>query len=100
MAKLHELVGSNTKYISRAIGQFAQCDFKSLLSQYRIREACRRMNDVEQYGQYTIEAIARSVGVTSRTSFIQNFKKQTGLTPSAYLKLAHEKTEDKSTDKD
>ena len=100
LAKLHELVGSNTKYISRAIGQFAQCDFKSLLSQYRIREACRRMNDVEQYGQYTIEAIARSVGVTSRTSFIQNFKKQTGLTPSAYLKLAHEKTEDKSTDKD
>ena len=93
LAKLHELVGSNTKYISRAIGQFAHSDFKALLSQYRIREACRRMNDVEKYGQYTIEAIAKSVGVTSRTSFIQNFKKQTGLTPSAYLKLAREKAE-------
>ena len=93
LAKLHELVGSNTKYISRAIGQFAHSDFKALLSQYRIREACRRMNDVERYGQYTIEAIAKSVGVTSRTSFIQNFKKQTGLTPSAYLKLAREKAE-------
>lgn len=92
LAKLHELVGSNTKYISRAISQYAHTDFKLLLSQYRIREACRRMNDVEHYGQYTIEAIAKSVGVTSRTSFVQNFKKQTGLTPSAYLKLAHEKS--------
>ena len=94
MARLHELVGSNTKYISRAIGQLGKTDFKSMLSQYRIREACRRMNDVEHYGQYTIEAIAKSVGVTSRTSFIQNFKRQTGLTPSAYLKLAHEKSEE------
>lgn len=93
LARLHELVGSNTKYLSRAIGQFAHCDFKALLSQYRIREACRRMNDVEHYGNYTIEAIAKSVGVTSRTSFIQNFKKQTGLTPSAYFKLAREKKE-------
>ena len=94
MARLHEMVGSNTKYISRAIGQLGKTDFKSMLSQYRIREACRRMNDVEHYGQYTIEAIAKSVGVTSRTSFIQNFKRQTGLTPSAYLKLAHEKSEE------
>lgn len=93
LARLHERVGSNTKYLSRAIGQFAHCDFKALLSQYRIREACRRMNDVEHYGNYTIEAIAKSVGVTSRTSFIQNFKKQTGLTPSAYFKLAREKNE-------
>ncbi len=92
LARLHEMVGSNTKYISRAISLYAHTDFKAMLSQYRIREACRRMNDVEHYGQYTIEAIAKSVGVTSRTSFIQNFKRQTGLTPSAYLKLAHEKS--------
>lgn len=98
LAKLHQLVGSNTKYISRAIGQFAHSDFKTLLSQYRIREACRRMNDVEKYGKFTIEAIAKSVGVTSRTSFIQNFKKQTGLTPSAYFKIAHEKAESNDPD--
>ncbi len=93
MSKLNILVGSNIRYISSAIGRFANCDFKALLNQYRIQEACRRMNDVEHYGRYTIEAIAKSVGVTSRTSFIQNFKKQTGLTPSAYLKFAREKAE-------
>ena len=93
MSKLNIMVGSNIRYISSAISRFANCDFKALLNQYRIQEACRRMNDVEHYGRYTIEAIAKSVGVTSRTSFIQNFKKQTGLTPSAYLKFAREKAE-------
>ena len=93
MSKLNIMVGSNVRYISSAISRFANCDFKALLNQYRIQEACRRMNDVEHYGRYTIEAIAKSVGVTSRTSFIQNFKKQTGLTPSAYLKFAREKAE-------
>lgn len=91
LSKLHVLIGGNIKNISRAIGTYAHCDLKALLSQYRIREACRRMNDVEHYGNYTIEAIAKSVGVTSRTSFVQNFKRQTGLTPSAYLKLARNK---------
>lgn len=93
LSKLNIMVGSNIRYISIAISRFANCDFKALLNQYRIQEACRRMNDVEHYGRYTIEAIAKSVGVTSRTSFIQNFKKQTGLTPSAYLKFAREKAE-------
>lgn len=93
MSKLNTMVGSNVRYISSAISRFANCDFKALLNQYRIQEACRRMNDVEHYGRYTIEAIAKSVGVTSRTSFIQNFKKQTGLTPSAYFKFAREKAE-------
>ena len=84
------MVGGNIKNISRAIAACAHCDLKALLSQYRIREACRRINDVEHYGNYTIEAIAKSVGVTSRTSFVQNFKRQTGLTPSAYLKMARQ----------
>jgi AraC-like DNA-binding protein len=94
MSKLNTMVGSNVRYISSAISRFANCDFKALLNQYRIQEACRRMNDVEHYGRYTIEAIAKSVGVTSRTSFIQNFKKQTGLTPSAYFKFARKKAEE------
>ena len=91
MSKLNVMVGSNIRYISMAINRFANCDFKALLSRQRIHEACRRMNDIDNYGHYTIEAIGKSVGITSRTSFINNFKKQTGLTPSAYLKIAREK---------
>ena len=89
--RLHELVGGNAKYISQAINTYAHCDFRTLLGQYRIREACRRINDMEHYGNYTIDAIAKGVGIMSRTSFIQNFKKHTGLTPSVYLRLARSK---------
>lgn len=78
-SRLHELVGGNAKYISQAINTYAHCDFRTLLGQYRIREACRRINDMEHYGNYTIDAIAKGVGIMSRTSFIQNFKKHTGL---------------------
>lgn len=90
-SRLHELVGGNAKYISQAINTYAHCDFRTLLGQYRIREACRRINDMEHYGNYTIDAIAKGVGIMSRTSFIQNFKKHTGLTPSVYLRLARSK---------
>lgn len=90
--RLHEIVGSNTKYLSRAISLYTHTDFRSLLNQYRIREACRRMNDVEHYGNYTIDAIAKGVGIVSRSAFIKHFKSQTGITPSAYLKLARQKS--------
>ena len=90
-SRLHELVGGNAKYISQAINTYAHCDFRTLLGQYRIREACHRINDMEHYGNYTIDAIAKGVGIMSRTSFIQNFKKHTGLTPSVYLRLARSK---------
>jgi len=59
-----------------------------LISEYRIKEACRRISDQDQYGRYTIEAIAASVGFKSRTNFSTNFKKVTGLTPSQYLREA------------
>lgn len=85
------MVNTNSKYISQAINTFSNGNFKSLLNQARIREACRRMNDMEHYGNYTIESIGKSVGMT-RTSFVNHFKQQTGLTPSAYLKLTREQS--------
>lgn len=63
-------------------------NFNTLLAEYRIREACRRFNDVEHYGNFTIEAIAAGVGFRSRSNFVTTFKNLTGLTPSAYQKIA------------
>ena len=36
----------------------------------------------------TIEAIAIGVGFKSRTSFINAFKREVGLTPSEYMRMA------------
>ena len=58
--------------------------FSNLLSSYRVKVACQRMNDPEQYGHVTIEAIATSTGFKSRTTFVNAFKRETGQTPSEY----------------
>ena len=90
LSKLAELVNSNSKYVSQAINQVFQKNFSTLLNECRIREACRQINTPDNYGHLTIEAIASNIGFKSRTSFIAAFKKNTGLTPSEYMRIAHE----------
>ena len=92
--RLAELVSSNTKYVSRAINIGKQCNFNALLNEYRIREACRRLMDTENYGNYTIEGIANSVGYKSRSNFATIFKESVGLTPSAFQKLSRDEEND------
>ena len=90
-AQLVELVGANTKYVSQVINEKYQKGFAQLLSDYRIREACRRLANAADYGNLTIEGIGMSVGIRSRSNFVANFKRITGLTPSEYRKIAASK---------
>lgn len=88
MVKLAKLINSQYGYVSQVINERYDCNFNSFLNKYRIREACRRFTDTENYGNYTVEAISESVGFRSRTSFTSVFKKITGLTPASYRKEA------------
>lgn len=89
--KLAATVGSKPKYVSQAINSCCKKNFRTLLSEYRIREVCKRFSEKEKYGDYTIEATAMSVGFNSRSAFIAAFKRVMGITPSEYMKsgLAH-----------
>ena len=87
LQRLSELVESTYKKVSQVINEKAGCNFNTLLSEYRVKEACKRMNDTETYGKYTIEAISGSVGFKSRTTFLLQFKRVTGLTPSEYQRM-------------
>lgn len=87
LAQLSTLTGIHTRILSQAINECAHCRFPQFVNEYRIREACRRFNDTANYGQFTIEAIGQSVGL-SRTSFHRMFKKTTGLTPAQYREAA------------
>lgn len=84
---LAERVGISYKYISQVINEKYDYSFNILLNRYRIKEVCKRLKDVENYGSYTTEAIAQSVGFKNRTTFINAFKKETGMTPYQYLKF-------------
>lgn len=86
--RLAELVGSRYKLVSQVINETYEVNFSTYLNEYRIKEACRRMSDKAHYGHLTIEAISQGVGFKARASFVNAFKKFTGLTPSQFLKMA------------
>lgn len=86
--KLAELVGSNSKYVSQVINDTFNKNFSIFVNEYRINLACMRLADFAAYGNYTIRAIAESVGFTSYSTFNSVFRKFTGITPSIYQKMA------------
>lgn len=86
LARLSEICGSRQEYVSQVINETFGCNFNELINKYRVREACRRIDDWENYGQFTLAAIASGVGMDSATTFSKYFKKVTGLTPSLYRK--------------
>ncbi len=91
MEQLAVLCGTNYKNVSQVVNECFGCSFSILLSEYRVKEACRRINDAEHYGHLTIEAISQSVGFKARSGFFRAFKRVTGLSPSEYLSLARER---------
>ncbi|GAB6983063.1 helix-turn-helix domain-containing protein [Prevotella dentasini] len=78
-------------YVSQVINQKFGNNFKAFLNGYRIKEACRRLNNVELSRNYTIETIAEGLGFKSRSYFITLFKKSVGITPSNYQRIALER---------
>lgn len=90
--QLAELIGAKKNYVSQTINTKTGQAFSVLLNEYRIREACRRMNDREHYGNFSVEGIAQSVGYGSRSHFAKLFKAATGVPPSTYMKMCKERT--------
>ena len=87
---LADMVGSNTSYVSRVINNSYHKNFKTLLNETRIREACHKLADRQQYEGYTMQVIYEAVGYRNASSFIRAFKKVYNMTPSEFQKLAAE----------
>lgn len=80
-------VGSNVAYVTKVVKQYSGQNVPSFINEYRIREACRRLLDEENFGKITFAAIGESVGFNSQVSFNRAFKKVTGMTPSLYQRM-------------
>lgn len=93
LARAASELNANTAYLSRTVNEQFGVSFSTLLLEYRIRIATRRMSKGSPYVKQTIEAIANSVGYSSRSSFITAFKKINGMTPSEYIKISNSSTE-------
>lgn len=83
---LSEVIGVPQKQVSQVINEHLHKNFSQLLAEWRIREACRRIQDKENYGNYTVEAIGESVGFHTRSNFFATFKRITGLTTTEFLR--------------
>ena len=92
LQSLADLVSSNYKYVSQVVNEYYGKSFKQVLNEQRVREACRQLNDTEQFGHLTIEAIAANLGFNSRSNFTVTFKRITGISPSVFLKMAKDKS--------
>lgn len=90
LERLAALVNSNSKYVSQVINETFGKSFTNYINEYRINLACIRLADRKNFGSLTIKAIGESVGYKSHTTFINVFRKMTGMTPSIYQKMAKE----------
>jgi len=80
-----EKLDINYKYLSQVINQELNMSFINFVNTYRIQEAKILLLKPDNQ-QYTIEAIFQMAGFNSKSSFNTYFKKQIGITPSAYRK--------------
>lgn len=83
IGQLAQMVNSNTTYVSAAINQTYQKNFKTYLNEHRVQLAAQRLLENDSL---TIQAIAESAGFKSASNFIAAFKKVMGMNPSIYRK--------------
>ncbi|PKP22354.1 MAG: hypothetical protein CVU06_09505, partial [Bacteroidetes bacterium HGW-Bacteroidetes-22] len=81
---LAQHLGTNTSYLSRLINVEYQTNFNAFINAYRVREACRLLQDGAADSR-TLEALGQQVGFNSRASFHTAFKRVTGLTPGIFV---------------
>lgn len=80
---LAQTVGSSVHHVSQCINENQGVSFSDFINQFRVEEA-KVLLLSDKSKEYTILAIAYEVGFNSKTAFYNAFKKQTGLTPSAF----------------
>lgn len=90
LAKLAKLAQSNTSYVSQLVNEIYGVNFANTVNTIRIKESRRRLANIKDYGNWTIQAIYESVGFRSATTFHSAFKRITGMTPGAFQKMSKE----------
>ncbi len=84
LADMAHRLNTNTSYLSNVINEVSQQNFRHLVNQYRVEEACKMFDDPSNK-HITIEGIAQNVGFHSKSAFNSAFKKIMTVTPSEYL---------------
>ncbi len=82
---LAQQLSTTDKKLSMLLNQYMNTNFYDFINTYRVEEIKQKLQS-EQYENYTLLGISYECGFKSKTSFNRVFKKETGLSPSAYKK--------------
>ena len=85
LTKLSDFLQISPHKLSEFLNQKKTQTFSDYVNSYRIKEAKKILLSSE-YKVLTIEAIAHKVGFNSTATFYRSFKKQTGVSPTEWLK--------------
>lgn len=85
LTKLSMLLEISGKELSEHINTVYKMNFSEYLNTQRVRKV-KTLLDSSKLKHYTLEAISREAGFSSKSSFNTIFKKATGFTPSQYKK--------------
>lgn len=82
--ELAERIGARHQYVSQVVNEVYGRNFKTLLTERRVKLACQIIEDNPSGDVIKIEFLAASVGFKSRSSFTMAFKKIMKVSPSKY----------------
>lgn len=82
LAKLSSMVGTNNAYLSSMINYVYGCNLPTLVNRYRVNHAMRLMRE----NKFKIKDVYKASGFLSRSVFYSAFQKETGFTPSIFVK--------------
>jgi AraC-like DNA-binding protein len=80
---LAQKLGISSGYLSQRINQDSGLNFSEYVNAYRVAEVKRLLLD-PKFEPYSLLAIGYEAGFNSKSTFYAAFKKETGLSPSAY----------------
>ncbi len=80
---------TNRTYLSKAVNTVLQQSFTSYINELRVKAGIKFMQS-DDAKMYTMDAIASQIGFKSRSVFSEVFKKQTGVSPSFFMKNVHD----------
>ncbi|WP_299123978.1 AraC family transcriptional regulator [uncultured Tenacibaculum sp.] len=77
---------TNSTYVSFVFNKHYKESFKQYFTRRKIDYIINKLRTDSQYRKYSIQGLAQEVGYTNASAFSRAFKKQVGITPSAFLK--------------
>ena len=86
LSYMSDLFNTNPRYLSQIIHDHKGQNFNNYINRLRINYISDRLYNVIIYREYKVSYLAEECGYASPQVFINAFRKETGMTPSYFIK--------------